>query len=50
VLVWTATFTVFFFVSLGRVFSAPVPSPARRTSLHQAEGSGVADRWLDGPL
>jgi hypothetical protein len=48
VLVWTATFTVFFFVSLGRVFSAPVPSTARRSPLHQAEGSGVADRWLDG--
>jgi hypothetical protein len=50
VLVWTATFTVFFFVSLGRVFSAPVASAARRTRLQQAESVGVADRWLDGPI
>jgi hypothetical protein len=50
VLVWTATFTVFFFVSLGRVYSAPVSSAARHAPMHQAENAGVADRWLDGPF
>jgi hypothetical protein len=50
VLIWTATFTLFSFVSLARIFWTPVFSEKRRDSPHPAEEAGVADRWLDGPV
>jgi hypothetical protein len=49
-LIWTATFTLFSFVSLARIFWTPVSSGKQRDRLHPAEEAGVADRWLDGPV
>ncbi len=49
-LIWTTTFTLFSFVSLARIFWTPVSSVARRELPHRAEQTGVADRWLDGPV
>jgi hypothetical protein len=50
VLIWTATFGVFSLVSLPRIFRPPVSSVTRRDPPHPAEETGVADRWLDGPV
>ena len=49
VLIWTATFTLFSFVSFPRIFRTPVSSLTRRDSARPAEEAGVSDRWLDGP-
>jgi len=49
ILIWTATFALFSFVSLARIFATPVSSVARRELPRRAEQTGVADRWLDGP-
>jgi thiazole synthase ThiGH ThiG subunit len=49
VLIWTATFTVFSFVSLARIVCTAISSGTRRKPSHPAEEAGVADRWLDGP-
>ena len=49
-LIWTATFALFSFVSLARIFWTPVTTGKRRDSSHPAEKAGVADRWLDGPV
>jgi hypothetical protein len=48
-LIWTATFTLYFFVTLPRLFVTPIASGKRRDRPHPAE-AGVADRWLDGPV
>lgn len=48
VVVWTATFTLFSFVSLARIFWTPASSAARGEPPHPAREAGVADRWLDG--
>jgi hypothetical protein len=48
-LVWTATFTLFSFVSLGRLFWTASSSGTRRKPRAAAQQVGVADRWLDGP-
>ena len=48
-LIWTATFTLFSFVSVGRIFWTVFFSGTRRKPPDAAKGSGVADRWLDGP-
>jgi hypothetical protein len=51
VVVWTATFTLFSFITLARIFWTPASSLARGEPLHhQAREAGVADRWLDGPV
>jgi len=51
VLIWTATFALFSLVSLPRLFRTPVCcGVTRRDPRHPAEGVGVADRWLDGPV
>jgi hypothetical protein len=50
ILIRTATFALFSFVSLARIFWTPVSSGKRRDSPHPAEEAGVADRWLDGPV
>jgi hypothetical protein len=48
-LVWTATFTLFSFVSLGRMFWAAASPGTRHKPPVPAKEVGVADRWLDGP-
>jgi hypothetical protein len=50
VLIWSATFTLFSFVSLPRIFRTPVSPVTRRDPAPPAEEAGVADRWLDGPV
>ena len=50
ILIWTTTFALFSFVSLARIFSTPASSVARREFPHRTEQTGVADRWLDGPV
>jgi hypothetical protein len=49
-LIWTATFTLFSFVSLAGIFRTPVSPVPKRDPPHPAEEAGVADRWLDGPV
>ena len=50
VVVWTATFTLFSFITLARIFWTPASSLARGEPLHHhRREAGVADRWLDGP-
>lgn len=48
ILVWSATFALFSFVSLVRIFWTPDPSVKRGGSHPPAEG--VSDHWLDGPV
>lgn len=50
IVIWTTTFTLFSFVSLARIFWTPVSSVARPELSRRAEQTGVADRWLDGPV
>ncbi len=49
-LIWTATFALFSFVSLARILWTPVSSATGRDSPASRKDSGVADRWLDGPV
>ena len=48
-LIWTATFILYFFLTLPRLFWTPVSSGKPLDPLQPAEATGVADRWLDGP-
>jgi hypothetical protein len=48
-LIWTATFTLFSFVSLARIFWTAISTGKWCDPPHPAEEAGVADRWLDGP-
>jgi len=50
VLIWIATFALFSFVSLPRLFRTPVSQLTWRAPPFPAEESGVPDRWLDGPV
>jgi hypothetical protein len=50
VLIWTATFALFPFVSLAAIFRAPVSSLEKPVSQLPRTESGVTDRWLDEPL
>ncbi|MGO9469707.1 MAG: hypothetical protein ACLQVF_36855 [Isosphaeraceae bacterium] len=50
VLIWTATFALFSFVSLPRLFRRPVSPVILPDPALPAEEAGVADRWLDGPV
>lgn len=50
VLIWTTTFALFSLVSLARIFWKPVSTVKRSDTPHPANGAGVADRWLDGPV
>ena len=50
VLIWTATFAPYFFVSLPWLFRTPVSSGKRRDPLRKEMAEGVADRWQDGPV
>lgn len=47
VIVWAATFSVYFFISLAQIFRAPTQHTPRRVAGHR---SAVVDPWLDGPL
>jgi uncharacterized protein YybS (DUF2232 family) len=47
--IWTATFTLYFVVTLPRLFWTPVASGKRLGPPQPAEAAGVADRWLDAP-
>ena len=49
VLIWTATFTLFSCVSIGRLLWTVSSSGTRRKPPERSEAAGVADRWLDGP-
>jgi hypothetical protein len=48
-LIWTATFTLFSCVSVGRLLLIAFSSGTRRKPTAGAKKVGVADRWLDGP-
>ena len=48
--IWTTTLTLFSFVSLARIFRAPVSTLKRIDPPQRADEAGVADRWLDGPV
>ena len=50
ILIWTATFTLFSFVSVIRLVWMAFSIRARRKPLVQAPRVGIADRWLDGPV
>ena len=50
VLIWIATFALSSFVTLARIFRTPVSTVKRSDPPHPANGAGVADRWLDGPV
>jgi hypothetical protein len=49
-LIWSATFAVFSFVSLARIFLTPVLTGKPRDSIDRRKQSGVADPWLDGSV
>ena len=50
VLILTATFAVFSFVSLARIYWTPVSTVERIDPPSSQNGAGVADRWLDGSV
>jgi len=50
VVIWTATFALFFFASLPRIFRTPASRMALRDPTLPSEEAGVADRWVDGPV
>ncbi len=50
VLIWTATFALFSFVSLARIFRAPVSTVKQSDRPRPVNDAGVADRWLDGSV
>jgi hypothetical protein len=47
--IWAATFSLFSFASLSRLFGAPQPRKKLADPLRPASDTGVADRWLDSP-
>jgi hypothetical protein len=49
VLIWTATFALFSFAALPRIFRIPVSPAIQSDPAFSADGSGLADRWLDEP-
>ena len=49
-LIWAATFTVFSFVSITRIFWTPASPPTQRGPWDHPQHTGVADRWMDGPF
>ena len=49
VLIWTATFALFSFASIARIFWMPLPSKICVDPGLSTEEPGVTHRWLDGP-
>ncbi len=47
--IWTATFTLFSFASIGRILCAAFSYRIRRKPTVAARRTGLADHWLDGP-
>jgi hypothetical protein len=50
ILVWTTTFALSSLLTLPRIFWTPVSTVKRSDALHPANETGVADRWLEGPV
>jgi hypothetical protein len=50
VVIWTATFALFSFASLARIFWTPVSPVTMRDPPPPAEEPTITDRWLDGPV
>ncbi len=50
ILIWSATFAIFSFISLARIFWAPARAGKPQDPSRRAPASGVADRWLDEPV
>jgi hypothetical protein len=50
VLIWTATFALFPFISLAAIFRTPISPMAKSDPPHPAASAGLADRWLDEPV
>jgi hypothetical protein len=48
-MIWTATFTLFSCMSIGRLTVTTLSARLRRKPTEAARKVGVADRWLDGP-
>jgi len=48
-LIWTATFALYSFAALPRLFQPPAVPITRRGPTLPTEEAGVADRWLNGP-
>ena len=46
-LIWTATFTLYFFVTLPRLFLKPVSAVSRPDVVHPENEAGGADHWLN---
>ena len=49
VVIWTATFALFSLGTLPLIFRTPVSTVKWSNGLSPANGTGVGDRWLDGP-
>src|SRR4051794_9310939 len=49
VLIWTATFALFPFVSLAAIFRTPVSPTAKPHRPQPTAEAGLANRWLDEP-
>jgi hypothetical protein len=50
VMIWTATFALYPFVSLAAIFRTPASSLEKPVSQRPVAESGLSDRWLDEPL
>jgi hypothetical protein len=50
VVIWTATFALFPFISLAAIFRTPDSAVAKPQPEHPTAGAGLADRWLDEPV
>ena len=50
ILIWTATFTLFSFVTVIRLVWMAFSIRTRRKPAVRASRVGIADRWLDGPV
>ena len=48
VLIWIATFALYFFVTLPRLFLTPVSTDSRPDDVHPENEAGGAGPWLDG--
>jgi hypothetical protein len=48
--IWAATFAIYSFISLTRLFMTPVTSGKQLDPPHPANDIGVADRWMDSPF
>jgi hypothetical protein len=49
VIIWATTFALFSLMTLPRIIRTPVSTGKPTDPPHRANGTGVADRWLDGP-